>query len=113
MTAIATARTTNCTNLRISRVNKKKMAQIPTIPRKSGPNKPCRYVSRPDVLSATGEATASKWDGIVSTPGLSGIRWGNLIQLSSNFSRLGYWLERRPYGLHVPAAALLDYLHLI
>src|SRR5215475_7574622 len=86
MTAIATARTRNCTNLRISRVNKKKMATIPTIPRKSGPNKPCRYVTRPDVLSATGEATASKWDGIGSTPGVIGDSMGvNHIQLSLNF----------------------------
>src|SRR6266516_5226784 len=48
----------------ISRVKRKKSATIPTIPRNSGPNRPCRYDTRPDVLSDWGAATIRAWNDI-------------------------------------------------
>src|SRR5215471_4636871 len=61
ITAIATASTTNCTKRMISRVNKKNRATMPTIPRNSGPKSPCRYDTRPFVLSARGAVATSDW----------------------------------------------------
>jgi hypothetical protein len=49
----------------ISRVNRKKSATIPTIPRNNGPKRPCKYDTRPDVLSDRGAATISEWNDIV------------------------------------------------
>src|SRR6266702_2671417 len=69
MTAIATASTKNCTNRMISRVKRKKIATIPTIPRNSGPKRVCRYVTSPVLLSATGGAVASRCVDII-TPGV-------------------------------------------
>src|SRR5215469_988539 len=69
MTAMATASTKNCTNLIISRVKRKKIATIPTIPRNSGPKRVCRYVTSPELLSATGAAVASMCVAMV-TPGV-------------------------------------------
>src|SRR5215470_12104779 len=66
MTAMATASTKNCTNLIISRVKRKKIATIPTIPRNSGPKSVCRYVTSPELLSATGAAAVTRCVDIIT-----------------------------------------------
>jgi hypothetical protein len=48
----------------ISRVKRKKSATIPTIPRNNGPNRPCRYDTRPDVLSDRGAAAINACNDI-------------------------------------------------
>src|SRR5690242_2195411 len=48
----------------ISRVNKKNRATMPTIPRNSGPKSPCRYDTRPFVLSDKGAVATSEWNDI-------------------------------------------------
>src|SRR3974377_652818 len=63
---MATASTMNWTNRVISRVNRKKIATIPTKPRNNGPNRPCRYVTRFCVLRATGTIAAAT--GVVIGP---------------------------------------------
>src|SRR5882757_5295159 len=68
MTAIATARTMNCTNRVISRVKRKKSATIPTIPRNSGPKRLCRYETRPCVLIAACGAAAARIDTDIILP---------------------------------------------
>src|SRR5579859_2467621 len=87
MTAIATASTKNCTNRTISRVKRKKIATIPTMPRNSGPKSVCRYVTSPLLLSATGTAVASMCDAIV-TPGV--------VSAAAGAAREGGWSWRRP-----------------
>jgi hypothetical protein len=50
-------------------VKRKKIATIPTMPRKSGPKRVCRYVASPVLLSATVGAVASRCVDITS-PGV-------------------------------------------
>src|SRR5271156_3379719 len=56
----------NCTKRVTSRVKRKKIATIPTMPRNNGPNRPCRYVTRPCVLKATGAAAVVRLVNIKS-----------------------------------------------
>src|SRR5215469_2778440 len=88
----------------ISRVNRKKSATIPTIPRKSGPKRPCRYDTRPFVFSARG-AAISEWNiGLLRTDG------DCLATGAANRRGAGSWLApglgRRGDGAHVPGPVL-------
>src|SRR5262249_9077755 len=117
MTAIATASTKNWTNLMISRVNRKKMATIPTIPRNSGPNSPCREVTRPVVLGATGDVVMIRW-GIVLARGVMGAGgWGGASGCrgtSPGLLSLASWLlGGRAYGRDVPRPVLSHDGHLV
>src|SRR5215831_4684492 len=76
MTAMATASTKNWTNLMISRVKRKKIATMPTIPRNSGPKRVCRYVTSPVLLSATGAVEASMCVAIVTPDVMSAVLGG-------------------------------------
>src|SRR5215472_8147496 len=88
----------------ISRVNRKKSATIPTIPRKSGPKRPCRYDTRPFVLSARG-AAVSEWNiGLLRT-------YGDYLAAGEATRRgAGSWLppglDRRGDAAHVPSPVL-------
>src|SRR5215470_16402588 len=62
---MATARMKNCTKRMISRVNKKNMATIPMMPRNNGPNRVCRYDTRPWLLMPEA-VMLSKWLDIVT-----------------------------------------------
>src|SRR5580658_8175217 len=113
---MATASTRNCTKRMISRVNRKKMATMPTIPRNSGPNRPCRYVTRPVVLSAKGDVEASSCC-IVLLRGFGGCGWLDTrlaVHAHRGFlSRSPRFRRRRAYGLDVPASVLPQDGHLI
>src|SRR5215472_2871428 len=105
MTAIATARTTNWTNRMISRVNRKNSATIPTIPRKSGPKRPCRYDTRPLVLSARG-AAISEWNiGLLRSEG-DFVLAADRANSRGAGSRLAPGLGRRGDAAHVPGPVL-------
>src|SRR5215472_3067055 len=104
ITAIATASTTNWTNRMISRVNRKKSATIPTIPRKSGPKRPCRYDTRPFVFNARG-AAISEWNiGLLRSDG------DCLASDEADYRGAGSWLApglgRRGDAAHVPGPVL-------
>src|SRR5690242_12815195 len=88
----------------ISRVNRKMSATIPTIPRKSGPKRPCRYDTRPFVFSARG-AAISEWNiGLLRTYG------DCLATGEANRRGVGSWLPpglgRRGDAAHVPGPVL-------
>src|ERR1700728_704984 len=90
---------------------------IPTIPRNSGPNRPCRYVTRPVVLSAKAGGEASSWC-IVLLRGVGGCGWLD-ARLAAHADHRGFLSRsrrlrrRRAYGLDVPASVLPHDGHLI
>src|SRR6516162_7699325 len=108
MTAIATASTTNCTKRMISRVNKKNRATMPTIPRNSGPKSPCRYDTRPFVLSDKGAVATSEWNdiGLLRGKGIADEQRTQGNRMGAG-SRLPTGLGGRGDALDVPGALLL------
>src|SRR5215472_11861467 len=107
ITAIATARTTNWTNRMISRVNRKKSATIPTIPRNNGPKRPCKYETRPFVLSDSGAAAISEWNDIVLLRGWGLCVWGASLRSQPGArSRLPRGLGGWGNALDIPGTML-------